>query len=966
MKRFTLFVLVLLFALFAGRVFSEEPHHQLIRVYIHDEAEIVPLLEMGLDIVDVSRGEYIEVVTIQEELDTLIETGFDVRVQIEDMERYYAAQNVNMDPMGGFLTYDEMVERLNLIHDTYPDLTTEPYSIGQSWEARDMWVIKVSDNPEIDEDEPELWYDGLHHAREPIGMQLLVYFIEYLMENYGVIPEVTEVVDERELFILPCANPDGYVYNQTTNPNGGGMWRKNRRDNGGGSYGVDLNRNYPYDWGHDNQGSSPNPSSATYRGPSPASEPEIQTITNYINTRHIAISHSYHSYGDLILYPWSADYNGVTPDNADFVAIANQISTWNGYQPGTAWQLLYNVNGGSVDWHYGQQDEHYKIMAFSQEVGPSFWPPASMINQLCQENLMPNLYCAQIADQYVQPEVYLQFSDMEIDDSSGNNNGSADPGENIGLTITLMNTGSGSATVIEATLFTDDPNITITSAASAYPDIPTLETGANATPFQLEITESCPIGYEAALNLSLTASGGFTDTIQIDLIVGDPLFAPTGPDNYGYLAYDQLDGHQYSAYDWIEIDPGYGGSGTLVNFTSDDQTIQVNLPFTFTYYGQDYTQVSICSNGWIAMGVTTSTDWSNSGIPDTDGPPAMAAPFWEDLSPQSVGGVYAYYDAVNHWWIVEFSRVRQYLPTTALETFEAIFFDPAEYQTITGDGLIKFQFHTVSDPSSCTVGIENYDQNDGLQILFNMTYDPNSHPIEDDAAIVFTTGEEAPELLIILTPLNPPIVIPAGGGSFSYSLEIVNEGANMALFDGWILADLPNGSVYEVMVRPSVMLSPGASILRDMSQNVPGGAPAGDYTYWGKVGNYPATVYDESSFPFSKSGVDVNAGGDWGLTGWDDQLDGISELPITFALHQNYPNPFNPMTTIEFALPEESKVKLTIYNIRGQEAAALLDGYLEAGYHTVVWNAENMPSGVYFYSLEAGGFKAVRKCVMVK
>ena len=969
MKR--LFIFFLICAL-TSLAFSAEPHHQLTRVYIHDEAELLLLMEFDPDIATVERGVYVELVTVKEELEALREAGFKLEVRIADMEKHYVSQNPNMDPMGGFLTFDEMVDRLFEIHSDYPDITTAPYSIGQSWEGRELWMIKVSDNPDIDEDEPEVWYDGLHHAREPITHQLLIYYLEYLCENYGVNPAVTEVVDERELFILPCVNPDGYVYNQTTNPNGGGMWRKNRRDNGGGSYGVDLNRNYPYDWGHDNQGSSPNPSSGTYRGPSPGSEPEIQAILEYINSRHIALSHSYHSYGNLVLIPWCADYNGYTPDHNSFMAIGNQISTWNGYEVGTVWELLYNVNGGSIDWHYGQQDEHFRIMAFSQEVGPSFWPPESSIQGLCEENLMPNLYVAQIADQYAPPAVALVFIDMEIDDSSGNNNGAADPGEDIGLTIIIRNNGTGIASGINGVLSTIDPYISITSANSAYPDIASLSNGENTTLFQLEISLSCPFGHEAELELDMTAGGGYSETIRFNLQVGDPMYLPSGPDNYGYLAYDPNDLPELPEYDWVEICPDSGGSGTIVPFVNDDQVLHFALPFDFQYYGQTFDSLTIATNGWLGMGIIDAEDYSNSGIPDDDGPAGMIASYWEDLSPQrpNSGGVWYWYDEVNHLFIVEYNHVEQFAPTDNFETFQTILYDPAHYPTSTGDGRIKVQYKDMSavSPYEGTIGIESPDETDGIQYLFDGNLDIHAMPLGNEMAILYTTPTSTPDITIVLTPENPPIVISAGGGSFNFNLNITNIGSTPVVFDGWIEAVLPDSSIYgPIILREGLMLAPGASIQRDLTQNIPGRAPGGDYAYTGKVGSHPDMVFSESSFPFSKSGVDNSAGGNWELWGWRDEPSSVlSAVPTEFALSQNYPNPFNPETTIEFALPEASRVKLAIFNIRGQQVVVLAEGNFEAGYHTLSWNANGITSGIYFYLLKAGDFSEVRKCVLIK
>ncbi len=121
-------------------------------------------------------------------------------------------------------------------------------------------MVKISDNPNVNETEPEVLYTALHHAREPVGAMQMLFYMYYLLENYDNDPFIQALVDNTEMYFVPVVNPDGYVYNQTTNPNGGGMWRKNRRNNGSaGLYGSDLNRNYGYMWGYDNNGSSPYP-----------------------------------------------------------------------------------------------------------------------------------------------------------------------------------------------------------------------------------------------------------------------------------------------------------------------------------------------------------------------------------------------------------------------------------------------------------------------------------------------------------------------------------------------------------------------------------------------------------------------------------------------------------------------------------------------------------------------------------
>ena len=191
---------------------------------------------------------------------------------------------------GGFYTYSEMLDELDDMHSQYPDIisvrsdvkdegyTSTPH-IHQTYEGRFLQWIKISDNPNISEDEPQILYTALHHAREPASMQQLIYFMWYLLENYNSDESIKHIVDNSELFFIPCVNPDGYIYNETSEPNGGGMWRKNRRD----SHGVDNNRNYSFVDSNGSEvwntsGTSNNTNGNTYAGDGPFSESENRAI----------------------------------------------------------------------------------------------------------------------------------------------------------------------------------------------------------------------------------------------------------------------------------------------------------------------------------------------------------------------------------------------------------------------------------------------------------------------------------------------------------------------------------------------------------------------------------------------------------------------------------------------------------------------------------------------------------------
>lgn len=340
--------------------------------------------------------------------------------------------------MGCFNTFAEIVATLDAIQAAYPELVSPRTSLGLSHEERDIWMVEISDNPGVDEGEPEVLYTANHHAREVQSPIVLLYWMWDLLDRYAAgDPTARGLVDERRLFVVPVLNPDGYVYNETTDPDGGGFWRKNRRPNSGGSVGVDLNRNYGYLWGLDNQGSSPNPSSDTYRGPSAFSEPELQALRDFLEDgRSVRVALNYHTYSDLLLYPWGYADMTYTPDQDRFVAMAAAMTAVNGYTAGTGPDVLYPVNGDSDDWMYGEQTSKPKILSFTPEVGdPSdgFWPDPSRIEPLAAENLRMNDLAALYAG--AAPGIAApRFSD-------GGSNGYVDPGEGIELTLTLRNDG---------------------------------------------------------------------------------------------------------------------------------------------------------------------------------------------------------------------------------------------------------------------------------------------------------------------------------------------------------------------------------------------------------------------------------------------------------------------------------------------------------------------------------------------
>jgi len=382
----TVLVLVLAVFMLSLSVSAKSVYMQ-VRVNINSEAEFNELLKTHPDIIR-RQDNHVDIITFPDRLESLIKQGFSVEIIHEDMVAYNQSRLDPTRDMGGYKTLDEIYSYIDGIVASYPDIVSSKVDIGQTIEGRTMWAIKISDNPNVDEDEPEILHTAATHAREVITPELLINYINHLTANYGIDSDITELINSREIWFVLLVNPDGYYYNEYTNPNGGGMWRKNRRNNGG-SFGVDLNRNYSYQWGYDDIGSSGDGADETFRGTGPFSEPEIQNMRDFALAHDFSICVYWHSASNLIVWPW--DYNMTeSPDEYIYRALADSISVLNGYNPQYV-EPLYRMNGSACDWHYGEQSTKNKSYSFLVEVGDSdtdgFWPQLSRVPQLVSENL---------------------------------------------------------------------------------------------------------------------------------------------------------------------------------------------------------------------------------------------------------------------------------------------------------------------------------------------------------------------------------------------------------------------------------------------------------------------------------------------------------------------------------------------------------------------------------------------------
>ncbi len=555
----------------------------------------------------------------------------------------------------------------------------------------------------------------------------------------------------------------------------------------------------------------------------------------------------------------------------------------------------------------------------------------------------------------------------------GNGDGIAGPGETVTLVLTLENQGVCGLTDLVGTLVSASPHVAVTSGTAEYADADPGAIVTNASvPYVISVRSTAPDGVVAPLELVVTATGHSytyeeTLTIEIDLS-GPALLSPTGPDGYGYYAYDSFDTvfEAAPAFEWMDISPP--GPGILISEISDDDagTTTVALPFWFQYYGTDFLQVSICSNGFISMGVTDYRFGDNTPIPDLYGPPNMIAPMWDDLDPSSQGDIYKYWDQPNHRWIVQFDEVVHW-NTMDAETFQVVFLDPVYYPTPTGDGRIVIQYETVSAPATCTVGIEDTAQQDGIQYLFDGVYGTNAAPLVDGTAIAFTTAPpgdpDAPWLVFTGATIDDD---EGGNGD-----GVADPGETISLafgFENQGALDADDVSITISCSETAVSIVDSTATLPDIPAGGQGASADGDLsividdvvtdptaTLWAFVEANGGTYEQVARFDLA---VELSTGID------GDEITGFRFTPC-------HPNPFREGTSVRLSLPHAERVSVRIYNTAGRLVKTVVDDRLAGGEHVIPWDGTNgrgdrVASGVYLMRLETGSRSLSRKAVLLR
>ena len=346
--------------------------------------------------INIVRGGEVEVSAIPSEVRAIRALGFSVRSAPPPP----AAPRTSAT---SYHTYAEMRQEVDSVVGAHSDIAGK-FVAGKSYEGRDIVGVKISDNVATDEDEPEVLIIANIHARERLTAEQALDYIGQLTGGYGSDKRITDLVNENEVYVLPMVNPDGQVYDMTSDTQPGRMWRKNRQPNPT-STGTDLNRNFGFKWGCCG-GSSGNGASETYRGTGPESAPEVKVITDFVRSRvvggkqQLKMFLDVHTVAELVLWPFGYTTSNTVPgsmsadEEAAHRTIGRELASTNGFTPEQSSDLYIN-DGSSIDWTFGEQ----RVFSYTFELGGgSFYPPPSAIDSQVQRNREAMLRLTDYAD----------------------------------------------------------------------------------------------------------------------------------------------------------------------------------------------------------------------------------------------------------------------------------------------------------------------------------------------------------------------------------------------------------------------------------------------------------------------------------------------------------------------------------------------------------------------------------------
>ncbi len=522
------------------------------------------------------------------------------------------------------------------------------------------------------------------------------------------------------------------------------------------------------------------------------------------------------------------------------------------------------------------------------------------------------------------------------------------------------------------------PNSTHTDSAM----ISNITSGNSTLDYQVELTNNTFPGQIIARVVQVFESNTTSATKENpDLMKGSSIRGSGGPDLFGYEWIDSND-PEGPAYEWNDI----ATTGTLVTnwvptssypAVDEGKAGPFNLGFIYKYYGIEYSNVWFCSNGFISFIDITDAAMSNGTIPSSNIPNNFIAGIWDDLDGKTTGKVYYKQEATK--FIVQYDNWPGYYSGTGPFTFQFV---------IHKNGKIMLYYKTITGTStSATVGIENHNGTDGLQVAYNAAYLQNNLALQFSAEPEWLTAENMQGTVYngnsIAVLLN---FITEGLDSGDYSMDMVISSNDPLYSEITVPISMKITSIVPVElssfsaenVDGEVILkwqtatetnNHGFEIERSQISKVNG------QNDWAKISfvegrgttiemteyHYKDKITTPGNYVYRLKQIDFD-----GTISYSEEIEVGVTGPKEYALFQNYPNPFNPTTTIKFALPDDSRVKINVYNTVGQLIQTLIDKEMASGYYEANFNASKLSSGVYLYQMQVGSFIATKKMLLIK
>ncbi len=844
----------------------------------------------------------------------------------------------------GYMTLDEIYTYIDGMATSHSGIVASKVSIGTTVEGRSIYAVKISDNHGTNESEPELLYTGGIHADEKLSVEAVLGFMDFLTDNYAT-DSVGDIVDGHEIWFVPVVNPDGYAYNELLNQAEAGDWRKNRQRNDDGTYGIDLNRNFGYEWEYDDAGSSDNGSDADYRGESAFEALEADALRDFANSRDFIMTTTLHSGGSGVIFPYNY-HQLFTPDNDIFEAIGDSIESLTSYPTGQLWNIgfltqnaEYVANGTAEDWAYGEQTSKDKSFASTFEMYGAKKPCGDTISSAVATSLEVSYFLARISDDPYALRVPAKVTGItapdfvEYDDGftvSWSHSDTENPADNFEL-----------VEVLGLEYITDDVD------NDDYWDVLNMSVdtdryhSAPSSFFASCYLSTHPVSYIQSPNPYLVETG--------DTITFWTWYETNNQENIDYayvevstdgIDFVPIEGNLSDVSSGSKRNRGYGFTG------SSDGWVQGKFGLS------DYVDSTVLFRISVYKYNALALDASAEGFYFDDIYPVEFFDTSTVVTDTLTGTNYTFgtKDAgLYHYRVRAIDGEDQY----------GLFSEPIR--------VITYEDYLCGDVDS-SGSVDTLDLDYLVNYLFIML-DPPPNPMESgnmDCSPGVTMGDLT--VLISYLHINDDHV-PCYCEYYADKPAIMSTSVNTKVEYGttrlFLDTDVPVKAIllefedelpsfiephYKMDVIKSSRSGGKQIALVDLKGQTTIGQ--GNHEFLAIQGEHnliSATVVNKYHDSY------LATIGEEGTT-----------LPTKYELGQCYPNPFNPITHIVYSLPNAGHVTLEVFNVLGQQVKTLVDEHREAGMHEVEFDASGISSGIYFYRITADQFTDSKKMVLMK